>query len=335
MATDVDHSSIEKSEPNANVSHSTSTSADDVILAVSVQETPHPHDSTTAQSAQPLSKKAQKRREKRERAEAGEDGEPRRKKAKRVGSVPPFNARVVVDLGFDDLMSEKEVASLSSQLAYTYNAQRNAVCPFSSLLYTSLNGRLRARLDSQSDAGYRRWSGTEWWEEGYDRLWNEERKQVASADYTGESEENTKKPCRSEKDKVVYLTADADEELEELKEEETYIIGGIVDHNRYKNLCLKKAAESGIRTARLPIGKYLAEMTSRKVLTVNQVFEILVHWVESKNWEEAMYSVMPKRKFEQSNKRLSPEISKEVVVKEDGSLDDEPSESEVGKESES
>jgi tRNA (guanine9-N1)-methyltransferase len=117
---------------------------------------------------------------------------------------------------------------------------------------------------------------------------------------------------------VIYLTADSEEELLELKEGEVYIIGGICDHNRYKvsslliscfltckhdhshcpqNLCLNKAVESNIRTARLPIGRYLASLTTRKVLTVNQVFEILVRWVETKDWEEALYAVIPKRKF--------------------------------------
>lgn len=38
-------------------------------------------------------------------------------------------------------------------------------------------------------------------------------------------------------------------------------------------------------------------MTSRKVLTVNQVFEILVQWVEKRDWNDALYAVMPKRKF--------------------------------------
>ena len=32
----------------------------------------------------------------------------------------------------------------------------------------------------------------------------------------------------------MYLTADATDELAELKEDEVYIIGGICDHNRYK-----------------------------------------------------------------------------------------------------
>lgn len=66
-------------------------------------------------------------------------------------------------------------------------------------------------------------------------------------------------------------------------------------------LCQNKATAQGIRTARLPIGKYLKELKTRKVLTVNQVFEILVHWVDSRNWEEAIYSVMPKRKFTQQS----------------------------------
>lgn len=39
---------------------------------------------------------------------------------------------------------------------------------------------------------------------------------------------------------VVYLTADSEEELIELKEGEIYVIGGICDHNRYKVCTLKK-----------------------------------------------------------------------------------------------
>jgi tRNA (guanine9-N1)-methyltransferase len=34
--------------------------------------------------------------------------------------------------------------------------------------------------------------------------------------------------------KIIYLTADSEDELTDLKPDETYIIGGIVDHNRYK-----------------------------------------------------------------------------------------------------
>lgn len=56
--------------------------------------------------------------------------------------------------------------------------------------------------------------------------------------------------------------------------------------------------ESGIRTARLPIGRYVASLPTRKVLTVNQVFEIMLKWVETKSWEDAFYEIIPKRKFQ-------------------------------------
>lgn len=125
---------------------------------------------------------------------------------------------------------------------------------------------------------------------------------------------------------LVYLSADAEEELQTLREDEVYIIGGIVDRNRYKvgpgshptpclycetipipatlqlcalhipardthttrwfspcaradgavqSLCQNKAERLEIRTAKLPIGKYIAHLPTRKVLTVNQVSRLV------------------------------------------------------------
>jgi tRNA (guanine9-N1)-methyltransferase len=47
-------------------------------------------------------------------------------------------------------------------------------------------------------------------------------------------------------------------------------------------------------------------MPTRKVLTVNQCFEILVKWVETRNWEEALYSVIPQRKFQGAGPSTTP-----------------------------
>jgi tRNA (guanine9-N1)-methyltransferase len=65
-----------------------------------------------------------------------------------------------------------------------------------------------------------------------------------------------------------------------------------------QNLCLDKARESGVSAAQLPIGRFLSHLPTRKVLTVNQVFEILVKWVETRDWELSLYAVIPKRKFQ-------------------------------------
>jgi len=70
------------------------------------------------------------------------------------------------------------------------------------------------------------------------------------------------------------LTADSKNDIKELDPEDVYIIGGIVDRNRYVNLTFKKAEEEGIRHGRFPIGDYM-QLKSSTVLTVNQVFQIL------------------------------------------------------------
>lgn len=75
--------------------------------------------------------------------------------------------------------------------------------------------------------------------------------------------------------------------------------------------------ETGVRHARLPIGTYLAELPTRKVLTVNQVVEILLHWNQSRDWKGALYSVMPKRKFKRTGDDRKGKTT-EVVVGEPG-----------------
>jgi tRNA (guanine9-N1)-methyltransferase len=139
--------------------------------------------------------KAVKRKEREERLAAGEDPGPSDAKKRRVsregqGPVRPFNARIVIDLSFDEKMTEKvnvvfffvsryygltlvqEVGSLCSQLSYTYASHRRTRTPFSNLLFTKLSGRSRKQLDDTNDASYRRWKYTEWWDEDIDGLWN-------------------------------------------------------------------------------------------------------------------------------------------------------------------
>lgn len=59
------------------------------------------------------------------------------------------------------------------------------------------------------------------------------------------------------KEELVYLTADSETQIDDLNPSHAYVIGGIVDRNRYKNLTLEKAKKEGLSTARLPIQQYM------------------------------------------------------------------------------
>jgi tRNA (guanine9-N1)-methyltransferase len=61
-------------------------------------------------------------------------------------------------------------------------------------------------------------------------------------------------------------------------------------------VCYDKAVKQGIQHGRLPIGDYI-KMASRHVLTINQVLEIMLQWLESQDWEKSFMHVIPKRKL--------------------------------------
>lgn len=48
---------------------------------------------------------------------------------------------------------------------------------------------------------------------------------------------------KDQKEELVYLTADSEDTLIELDPKKLYIIGGLVDRNRHRNVCANRAAE--------------------------------------------------------------------------------------------
>eukprot|EP00471_Norrisiella_sphaerica_P007678 CAMPEP_0184493420 /NCGR_PEP_ID=MMETSP0113_2-20130426/25964_1 /TAXON_ID=91329 /ORGANISM="Norrisiella sphaerica, Strain BC52" /LENGTH=190 /DNA_ID=CAMNT_0026878671 /DNA_START=102 /DNA_END=674 /DNA_ORIENTATION=- len=175
---------------------------------------------------------------------------------------------IAIDMSFDKLMQPKEICSLSSQIRHAYGYNKRAKCPFKLYLtnYDEEKGATAQILKKDS---------------GYDR-WIMRRTSKDYVDVFGS-------------DKVVYLSSESDCVLEYLDPKVTYIIGGLVDKNRYKGLCFEEAQKRNVKTAQLPIGKFMAGAT-RKVITVNQVFDILLKFQELKDWGKAFSEVMPARK---------------------------------------
>lgn len=185
------------------------------------------------------------------------------------------NIKLVIDCSFDDLMLPKEVKSMSTQITRIYNCNKLSTNPFEEILVTSFNKRLRTRFENEITS-YKKWSN-----EGNLKFVEED----ILEDSTSIVPEN-----------YVYLSADSSDELVDFEENKTYIIGGIVDKGRYKKLCYEKANKLGIKTAKLPIGKYI-KMHGNKVLTSLHVVQLMNEYLKNgKDWEVAFDSIMPKRK---------------------------------------
>lgn len=187
----------------------------------------------------------------------------------------PSGVKVVMDCEFDDLMSDKEIVSMSNQITRCYSAKRHSKFDVD-LVISSFNKRLKQRFE-KSITDFSKWKNIEF------------RENDTLADLLPDNPD--------ELSNYVYLTADTDTELVDLKEGQTYIIGGIVDKNRHKKLCLEKARELGLQVGRLPIGKYI-QMNGRHVLATSHVYELMCMWFElDRDWEKAFNAVLPPRKL--------------------------------------
>ena len=121
------------------------------------------------------------------------------------------------------------------QVMYAYAANGKAAVPCR-LSLTGCNGDIRANLERH--AGFDNWL-----------LHKEEKSYI-------DVFENRKKD-------LVYLTADSETVLESLDMSKIYIVGGLVDRNRWKGITAEKAERQGIATAKLSITEHMKMLSSQ------------------------------------------------------------------------
>ncbi|XP_014358404.2 tRNA methyltransferase 10 homolog A isoform X1 [Papilio machaon] len=191
---------------------------------------------------------------------------PSRKTLKKMKlEKPKKNIGIIIDLSFDHLMLEKDRFKVIKQILRCYSINRRSETPLQFHI-TSLGEK--AKSDMSRHNGFENWD-IEYHEQPYTEIFP--------------------------KDKLVYLSSESDNVIEKFDEETYYIIGGLVDHNQHKGLCHKIAVEQGIRHCQLPLNKYV-NMKTRKVLTIDHVFEIVLRVCEGVPWQDAILDVLPHRK---------------------------------------
>ncbi|GAB7343462.1 hypothetical protein MBLNU457_1484t1 [Dothideomycetes sp. NU457] len=244
----------------------------------------------------------QRERKREERESLVAQGLPLPEPTKKPRSVT-LPITILFDCNFDEFMRDNERVSLSAQITRAYSDNRNARYR-AHLAVNSFGGSLKDRFDNVLGKHYESWKGTRFLPEDFVAVSKQAQEWMRNPQEGGKlagpcfekyaADEDSIAKCKEEGE-TIYLSSDSDTTLTELKPYTTYIIGGLVDKNREKGLCHRRAVEAGVKTARLPIGDFL-DMTSRKVLTTNHVNEIMLRWLECGDWGEAFMKVIPKRK---------------------------------------
>ncbi|XP_057241916.1 tRNA methyltransferase 10 homolog B, partial [Malurus melanocephalus] len=174
--------------------------------------------------------------------------------------------RLCVDLGVGGSMTEKESGRLASQIRRLYGANRRAARPFWLYLTEFTKGTPIYEQCFRMNDGFARYL----------------------MDTTPESYLDL-----FPLDAIVYLTPDSENVLEDIDPDKVYVLGGLVDESIHKQLTLRRAQEQSLRTARLPIREYMVKTPNSRnyhseTLAINQVFDILSTYYETRSWPAAL-----------------------------------------------
>ncbi|XP_057336310.1 mitochondrial ribonuclease P protein 1 homolog [Microplitis mediator] len=200
-----------------------------------------------------------------------------------------FSPKLVLDCGYEDKMTRVETKNCAKQLMFAFAANRESDDPLD-VHFCNFNqsGLLHEELYSFIPTMYEPDFPINITQKSYLDLFP--------------------------KDKLVYLTPDCHQTMDNFDAEAIYIVGAIVDKVAGSPSSLAKAKREGLRMAKLPIDKYLSfGGGSGKSLTINQVVAILNDLYTTRDWPHALRHV-PRRKLhdnrqQQLQKRLSYYLS--------------------------
>ncbi|CAB3408876.1 unnamed protein product [Caenorhabditis bovis] len=102
-----------------------------------------------------------------------------------------------------------------------------------------------------------------------------------------------------DKQRIIYLSPDADETLETVDDDKVYVIGGIVDRvvePEIEKHASKMASErAAVKCAKIPLDQYMEFKSGSKFLTLIAVMKILHEVNQHGNWARALKKCVPMR----------------------------------------
>ncbi|KZC05304.1 Mitochondrial ribonuclease P protein 1 like protein [Dufourea novaeangliae] len=186
-----------------------------------------------------------------------------------------FEPTVVFDVGYDKFMSPHEAMNCAKQLILSYSANRIHIDPFN--LYfcnCDKSGILMKHFHKTVPTLHDLDFPINMTEQSYLNVFD--------------------------KNKLIYLTANAKKVLHKFDPNMVYIIGAMVDKYDPQPLSFAKAKKEGLPMARLPLAEHLEWGTgSGKNLPINQVLQILLDLRHTNDWAVALEHI-PKRKLKQA-----------------------------------
>ena len=190
----------------------------------------------------------------------------------RVDEEEDRGTNIAIDMSFEGSMDKRERKSLATQTAIVYADFRRA--PIRARLFlTSYRDSMKAALT--------RLNAFQW--------------DPSIVTLTSESFlDACPKWCNS----VVYLSPDAEEVIDDVRSDTLYVIGGLVDRTRLKNMSLARASSLGVRSARLPIKSFGHSRKTDGILYITTVARGLLLKCQNgaREWDGIWDEVLPKRR---------------------------------------
>ena len=192
----------------------------------------------------------------------------------------PINCCVALDLVYDHLMGDGERRSLATQAALCHSLASQTENRRHVALAISSDSRVEAgdgsSLGHIHAAGVDTWEGVKWRSEDCEPL-----------------------PLTALCDagRMVYLSPEADEVLDEVADGFVYVIGGLVDRKVQYGASRSRAEELGIRAARLPLQENLPTALKGRsnvldALNLTTVMQVLVEFAKCREWATAVSTVL-------------------------------------------